>query len=277
MSYVFSLNDSSVHADRLHERLARGRLSGADLWRADATIFDPSDRDIEAIRAICREASSLFSSQGVPDRTVRVRESSSTVSDGVTTAITLELSEVERYPDTKQLELDGRVYDVVGYREAARGDDVIREAVVAVDDAGLERLQDLPATVSVRRVGFDDETSVWRVAGYREWSKAPAGSPLPYYQSVYLVSSANPPVRGLTRAFASGVTQQALVRLVFELQLKVEALTNELAEVKALDADAVQRVTAATPSLAGESERNAYFRSLTLVPDVMEAFEDKDD
>ncbi len=180
-----------------------------------------------------------------------------------------EVKELDEVPKFNSLEIDGCRFRVLRNTEDLVRDGVKREDILLrLSLEEFKEVQDLlnRDTVTIRRVGIDDDPVIRRFGGALYWSLHQEGSQEFYKQIVRLFPSDYPPSKVV---LASGQQQIAQSRMILNLLASYESLLELLAEngqIRREDAESL--LSKGLRELVGQERAMMIFSKLTEVQDA---------
>ena len=139
----------------------------------------------------------------------------------------LEVKEIDKIPNFKQLEINGVAFDLLEYRERLTSDTITRQGVLKLSQEQYESFRNLLSekTLKVRRLGVDDEAMELRFGSRMFWSKHKEDDKT-YYKHIFRLFELT--LKASNLDMASGVILDNAARLLIRLSSNTEELINIL-------------------------------------------------
>lgn len=183
----------------------------------------------------------------------------------------VELKELDLVPKVELLEIEGHQFPVLQYKESdADEQSVVREAVLQLSRQELDTLHSLigPEILHIRRIGTDTNPFPVRCGSLLYWSKHVKNGQTYYKQVVRFVP---PDFASPSIDIATGTQHNALEELVIALQVRHEALVQELASLKVISENCRVNLSREDwASLTNPSRINEISWQAICVPDAEE-------
>lgn len=221
----------------------KGPFSGEEMHglAVDVTVLEEEHEKLEEI--LEEREVEVFDSHR--DRLYRAtphtRSSSYTVGSGVR-RYEFTVREIDRPPDVNSIEIQGRSFDVIRYRESLEDNELIsRHAILRLTEdefADLLQLFELDR-VEIRRVGVDEQPLVVRFGGGSYWSSEEENDETIIKQIVRFYPPELPSSRNL---LASGTGQSILRDMVADLSIRYTALIETLSDKNLLTEEEATRL-----------------------------------
>jgi hypothetical protein len=200
-----------------------------------------------------------------------IRQASSRFTVGQETkSYVLDISELDTWPNVEKLEIEGKIFSVIQYKEFITDNEVGRKAVLRLDHDQLQSLRSLMSRpeLSVRRVDVDDEPLKLRFGAHMFWSEHEENGEKYWKHIVRLYPVGR---QSLSLDIASNVVQQNLSALVIQLSSRLNLLISSLAVSNAITEETKEELLGNDwKSKVDEPEWNLAWDRLEQVRDAAE-------
>lgn len=193
---------------------------------------------------------------------------------------TLEVRELDRWPEVSRVILDGTPFDVHKYSEHLVDGDhhVARNVVLQLAPGEIARclaIVEKHGTITFQREGVDSAAFLVRAGGNQRWSIHDEGTTQEHMRQ--LVRFFPPESRGFAHDFASDKTMWELAATVLRLEVKVRAMAEVLQAAKLINADVFATLTSTkSKDLIRDGDIAEFTRRLYRVDDAAAEIRDQE-
>lgn len=229
-STIIEIDDVQIRAGAGESISVFGKLSEKDLAGIKISLRAAGPEGIGLIEDLTSKTEVNVKDPFVErEYLANMRLNSTSYQDGVDAKrFTFTVTEIDHYPDVKKIEIDNNVFDVIKYKEKLQTED--KKGIIAhlkITELQNELLTGMfdKESVSVKRIGFDQNAKELRFGGMMFWSKHEEEGEIFYKRIVRLFPL---DLEGGRNFLASGHIQDALVARSFLLTIIIEKLLKEL-------------------------------------------------
>jgi hypothetical protein len=197
------------------------------------------------------------------------RSNSYTVGSEVKT-YELTVKEIDKIPYFEEIEINGNIFNVLSYQESIISDTVSRQGVLKLTSEEFNKFRKLlsESSISVKRVGVDEEPFNMRFGSQMFWSKHKEDEG-EYFKHIFRLFDKS--VKPGKLDFASGIIQGNAANMLISLSSKFEELLEALKSDNSLADDTKDKLqTLSRDSIPSKELINNLYDNLVKVMDAEE-------
>jgi len=197
------------------------------------------------------------------------RSNSYTVGSEVKT-YELTVKEIDKIPYFEEIEINGNIFNVLSYQESIISDTVSRQGVLKLTSEDFNKFRELlsESSISVKRVGVDEESFNMRFGSQMFWSKHKEDE-VEYFKHIFRLFDKS--VKPGKLDFASGIIQGNAANMLISLSSKFEELLEALKSDNSLADDTKDKLQALSrDSIPSKELVNNLYDNLVKVMDAEE-------